>query len=80
MSAFDVLDRFGTAALLRFLGLVVLFVALHLVRIPLHLLARVLEIGMVRVNKQLATSVAHDAGDRPRRPHNDFFAPLRPTA
>lgn len=53
MSAFDVLDRYGTAALLRFLGAVALFVALHLVRLPFVLLARVLEVGMGRVDGYL---------------------------
>lgn len=53
MSAFDVLDRHGTAALLRFLGAVALFVALHLLRVPFVLLARLLEAGMGRVDGYL---------------------------
>lgn len=75
MSAFDVLSRFGTAALLRFLGAVVLFVLLHVLRIPVYLLAKVLEIGMRRVDGALQRAVSA-AG--PSKPHNDFFAPSSP--
>lgn len=50
MSTFDVLQRHGTAALLRFAAAVALFLVLHLIRIPLVLLARVLEVGMRRAD------------------------------
>lgn len=53
MSANDVLDRYGTAALLRFVGAVVLFTLLHLLRWPFVLLARLLEIGMGRIDAYL---------------------------
>lgn len=62
MSAFDVLDRYGTAALLRFLGAVALFVALHLLRLPFVLLARVLEVGMGRVDGYLTGALTSPAG------------------
>jgi hypothetical protein len=75
MSAFDVLSRFGTAALLRFLGAVVLFVLLHVLRIPVYLLAKVLEIGMRRVDGALQRAVSAAGSGKP---HNDFFAPSSP--
>lgn len=53
MSATDVLSRYGTAALLRFLGAVAVFVALHLLRLPFLLIARLLEVGMGRVDAYL---------------------------
>jgi len=55
MSAFEVLERYGTTALLRFLGAVAVFVALHLLRLPFLLLARLLEVGMCRVDAYLAS-------------------------
>jgi hypothetical protein len=72
MSGFDVLRRFGTAALLRFLATVALFVLLHLVRIPFYLLARALEVGMRRVDASLTSSLSSAAASP--RPHTDFFA------
>lgn len=71
MSAFDVLDKFGTAALLKFFAAVAAFVLLHVLRIPIFLLAKLLEIGMVRIDRHLAGSIA---AAPPTRPHNDFFA------
>lgn len=67
MSAFDVLDRYGTAALLRFLGAVALFVGLHLLRLPFVLLARLLEVGMGRVDGYLtgALTAGGTAGPPP---------------
>lgn len=49
-SLFGVLARSGTTALLRFVGALLLFTVLHLVRLPLVLLARVLELSMRRVD------------------------------
>ncbi|PXY31105.1 hypothetical protein [Prauserella muralis] len=69
MSTFDVLARYGTAALLRFVGAVVLFLLLHLARIPLVLLARVLEIAMRRIDAY----AARQASRPPRRPINHYF-------
>lgn len=69
MSLFDVLSRFGTAALLRFVGAVLLFLLLHLLRIPLVLAARVLE-GVLR---RLDHYAARQASRPPRGPVNDFY-------
>ncbi len=70
MTAFDVLERFGTVALLRFAAAVALFLVLHLVRIPLVLVARVLEGVMSRVDGY----AAKQASERPRGPINQYFA------
>ncbi|PXY17886.1 hypothetical protein BAY59_35455 [Prauserella coralliicola] len=70
MSTFDVLRRYGTGALLRFAGAVVLFLLLHLVRIPLVLAARVLEVAM----RRLDGFATRQASTPPRKPVNDFFA------
>ncbi|WP_020673858.1 hypothetical protein [Amycolatopsis nigrescens] len=70
MSTFDVLQRYGTAALLRFAGAIFLFLVLHLVRIPLVLLARILE-GVMRRVDGYAT---RQASARNPRPVNQFFA------
>jgi hypothetical protein len=70
MTTFDVLHRYGTAALLRFAGAVALFLALHLVRIPLVLLAAVLEGAMHRVDGY----ATRQASQRPQKPINQFFA------
>jgi hypothetical protein len=50
MSAFEVLQRYGTWALLRFVLALLVFLALHLVRLPLLAAARVLEVCMRRVD------------------------------
>ena len=50
MSVFDVLHRYGTAALARFVAALLLFLTLHLVRLPLIVAVRVLEIAMTRVD------------------------------
>ncbi len=50
MSAFEVLQRYGTWALLRFVLALLVFVVLHLVRLPLLLAARLLEVCMRRVD------------------------------
>jgi hypothetical protein len=56
--------------LLRFLAAVALFVTLHLIRIPLVLVARALEVAMRRVDTAIVTSVSTPA----TRPHNHTFA------
>jgi hypothetical protein len=70
MSTFDVLGRFGTAALLRFVGAVAVFLLLHLARIPLILAARVLE-GVMR---RLDAYATRQATTHPRDPINHYFA------
>ncbi|PRX43841.1 hypothetical protein B0I33_1094 [Prauserella shujinwangii] len=69
MSTFDVLARYGTAALLRFAGAVVLFLLLHLARIPLVLAARVLEVAMRRLDGY----ATRQASQPPRGPINHYF-------
>jgi hypothetical protein len=69
MSTFDVLEQHGTATLLKFLAAVALFVTLHLIRIPLILVARALEVAMRRVDTAIVTSVSTPA----TRPHNHHF-------
>jgi hypothetical protein len=71
MSAFEVLQRFGTAALLRFTTAVAVFLLLHLLRIPLVLIARVLEVSMRRID----AFAAKQASKPPTRPINQFFHP-----
>lgn len=69
MSMFEVLQRFGTWALLRFTTAAALFVLLHLIRIPLVLAARLLEFTMRRANAW----AARVASTSPTRPINQFF-------
>jgi hypothetical protein len=61
MSATDVLARFGTWALLRFVLALLVFVLLHLVRLPVLLLAVVLDSAMSRVDNAVTAAVS----DRP---------------
>ena len=84
MSAFDVLERYGTAALLRFLGAVAMFVALRLLRLPFVLVCRLLEVGMRRVDVYLTTAATARAytgpasdpdADPPRHRRTGFQRP-----
>jgi hypothetical protein len=69
MSTYEVLHRFGTAALLRFAALMSLFVALHLIRVPFAALAAGLDAAMRRVDAATTARVStHDPhGRRERR-------------
>ena len=69
MSLFEALRQRGTVALLGLAAGVVLFLLLHLIRIPLVLLARVLEISMRRVD----AFAVRQASQVPRGPINQFF-------
>lgn len=69
MSMFEVLRRLGTFALLVFTGVVLVFLVLHLIRIPLVLIAKVLEISM----RRLDGFVARHASKPPAGPVNQFF-------
>jgi hypothetical protein len=71
MSLFVVLRRLGTLALLRLLAALLLFMVLHLARIPLVLAARVLETAMRRLDGYAAGQAAR----MPDRPINHFFTP-----
>jgi hypothetical protein len=66
---FDALERRGTLALLKFTGALVLFVLLHLARLPLVLAARVLEVALRRLDRY-ATDHARRA---PTGPINHFY-------
>lgn len=70
MSIFEVLNRLGTLALLRFAAAIALFLLLHLLRIPLVLLAKVLKFSLLRIDRY-ATKQA----TRPARPINHFYDP-----
>lgn len=80
MSAFDVLERFGTAALLRFLGAVAVFVLLHLVRLPLLTLARLLEVGMRRVDGYLTAAATAAREPNPSHTSPPLAAAATPAA
>jgi hypothetical protein len=68
MSTYEVLHRFGTAALLRFTALVSLFVALHLIRAPFAALAAGLDAAMRRVDAATTARVSpHDHRTRNAR-------------
>jgi hypothetical protein len=69
VSTFDVLARYGTAALARHVGLLLLFLALHLVRIPFVLVERVLAGVMARLDG----AAVSQASRPPTRPVNQFF-------
>ena len=58
MSASDVLARFGTWALLRFVVALLVFVVLHLMRLPVLLLVAVLDGAMSRVDKAVTAAVS----------------------
>jgi hypothetical protein len=68
MSTYEVLHRFGTAALLRFAALVSLFVALHLIQVPFAALAAGLDAAMRRVDATTTARVStHNPHGRNRR-------------
>jgi hypothetical protein len=58
VSAWDVLARFGTLKLLGFLLALLVFVALHLARLPLLWAARLLEAAMSRVDHAITAAVS----------------------
>lgn len=69
MSTFDVLQQHGTAALARHVGWLLLFLVLHLIRIPFVLIERALAVALVRIDKAATTQ----ASRIPKRPINQFF-------
>lgn len=58
MTTFEILRRYGTPALVRFVALVAVFLALHLVRLLLLAMAAVLEIAMRRVDSAVTTRLS----------------------
>jgi hypothetical protein len=58
VSTYDVLHRFGTAALLRFVALVALFALLHLLRLPFLGIAAGLDAAMRRVDAATTARVS----------------------
>jgi hypothetical protein len=55
---FDVLTRQGTVALAGFTGALVLFLVLHLARLPLLITVRVIEASMRRINAYATAAYA----------------------
>jgi hypothetical protein len=69
VNIFEVLQRYGTFALVRFTGTVCLFLVLHLLRIPLVIAERVLAGVLVRLDRAAAVQSSRP----PRRRVNQFF-------
>jgi hypothetical protein len=59
MSATQVLQRYGTWALIRFMVALLVFVTLHLARLPLLAVARVLQWGMTHTDRLLMAAPTH---------------------
>jgi hypothetical protein len=83
VSTFDVLGQFGTAALIRFVGALLLFLALHLVRLPLLVAVRVVEMSMRRVDatppaKPPRTPDPLEPAHRPGPPRREGRMPTQP--
>jgi hypothetical protein len=64
MSATDVLARFGTWALVKFVAALLVFVVLHLVRMPVRLLVVLLDSLMSRVDGAVTAAVSKPFGSR----------------
>jgi hypothetical protein len=62
MGATEVLARFGTWALVKFVGALLVFVLLVLMRMPVRLLVVVLEGAMSRVDRAVTAAVSRDEG------------------
>jgi len=58
MSASEVLQPFGTWAFLRFVLALLMFLVLHLVRLPFVLIATLLAAGMSQVYKSVTAVVS----------------------
>jgi hypothetical protein len=73
-TTFEVLARFGTLGLARFVGALLLFLLLHLARMPLVILARVIEVCLCRVDAYATRQATTPASACPR-PHTQWFTP-----
>lgn len=62
MSAAEVLAQFGTWRLVKFVVGLLLFVMLHLMRLPVLVLVKVLEGAMSRVDKAVTGAVSRPQG------------------
>lgn len=69
MTTFEVLEQHGTAALAKHFGLLGLFLALHLIRIPFVFIERVLAGVLVRIDR----AAVAQASRTPTRRVNQFF-------
>lgn len=58
-TSFDLLDRYGAARLAAVVGALALFLLLHLIRSPLLLAARALEVSMRRVDAYATRQAVH---------------------
>ncbi len=67
MSASDVLAQFGTWALVKFVGALLVFVLLVLMRMPVRLLVVFLEALMSRVDNAVTRAVSRAAAPRGTR-------------
>ncbi|GAA1984355.1 hypothetical protein [Amycolatopsis minnesotensis] len=67
MSAFEVLSKFGTLALVRFTAALALFVAVQLVRLPLLGAAWLLEFVMRVIDAHLSNLLGSRPATPPRR-------------
>jgi hypothetical protein len=66
VTLFEILTKFGTAALLRFLALLLAFLALHVLRTPLQVAVWLLTALMGAVDRSVSARLA--AGPTPHRP------------
>jgi hypothetical protein len=66
MSAFEVIERYGTWALVRFVLGMLAFLTLHLIRLPLLMLARMVEALMRRLDAFVAAGVPTQAASAMR--------------
>ncbi|ALG05780.1 hypothetical protein [Kibdelosporangium phytohabitans] len=72
MSATEVVNRFGVWTLAKLVLALLVFLALHLARWPLLVLARLLEMGMSGVDRLVTAAVTS-----PPRPGEKWRDPLR---
>jgi hypothetical protein len=74
VNLFDILTRHGTLALARFVGALMLFLVLHLARLPLLVAVRVLEAAMRRINTYATTLAPSPITARQEEDHVHAYA------
>ncbi|SMC99061.1 hypothetical protein [Kibdelosporangium aridum] len=67
MSACEVLEKYGTWALAKFTVALLVFLLLHLARLPLLAVARLLEAGMSGIDRLITTRVSTGDGSWSRQ-------------